>query len=317
MYMIHRYALLPIPLIATLIGSAQTGVLNSSEMLPPGSIETQRVMSDVDILDTTVQGQNVDWDFTAITPSGAAPYNNEYMLPSSTPHPTTFPASNYVVYETEIPRYSYFSLTSASLARVGGWTTVASTYSDPQVERTFPLAYGTSNSDTWDNDQSSFGGTYDFTCIGTGTLELPGHTYSDVLLVRGNLHELFNIYFYAWYDATSGATLVLYYPGDGVFVPTAAAYTTSVSVGVQEVGADLGLRIHTLVHDRLPVTYTSAEPLDWSIVDASGKRLANGRFPATSDAVTEFVDVAQLPAGLYIIDLLNERSRQTARFVVE
>ena len=313
----HRYALLPIPLIACFIGSAQTSVLNSSEMLPPGSVVTQRVMANVGILDTTIQGQNVNWNFTAITPSGAAPFDNEYMLPSSTPHPTTFPASNYVVYETEVPRYSYYSLTSTSWSRVGGWVTSATTYSDPQVEMTFPLTYGTSNTDTWANTESSFGGTFTFNCIGTGTLELPGHTYNDVLMVRGIAFELFNVKFYTWYDANSGAPLIVYFPGDGVFVPTGAAYATSVSVGVEEVTADLGLRIHTLVQDRLPVTYTSSQPLDWSIVDASGRRFANGRFPATNSAVTEFLDVTQLPAGLYIIDLLNGKSRQAARFVVE
>ena len=316
--MMQRYATPLIAFFVHLTCFAQTGVLNSSEMLPPGSIVVQRVMSDVSVLDTTIQGQNVTWNFTAITPlMSQQPFNNEVMLPSSTPHPTTFPASNYVVFETEIPRYSYFSLTPQSFSRVGGWVDQASIYSDPQIELIFPLSYGVSNLDTWDNNISSFGGTYQFTCIGSGALQLPGHTYSDVLMLRGKAHELFDTEFYSWYDATNGAMLLLYYPGDNFWVPTAAAYATSTSVGVDELSSDLGLRIHTLVQDQLPVTYASSRSLDWTMMDVGGHLLSAGNLPANTTSTTEFLDVSGFAPGVYLLVLTSDRERKAARFVVQ
>ena len=297
---------------------AQTGVLTSSEMLPPGSILVQRVMSDVSVLDTTIQGQNVTWNFTAITPlTSQQPFNNEVMLPASTPHPTTFPASNYVIFETEIPRYSYFSLTPQTFSRVGGWVNQANIYSDPQIELTFPMSYGVSNLDTWANTTSTFGGTYQFACIGTGALQLPGHTYSDVLMVRGKGYDIITMDFYAWYDATNGAILLMYYPGDGFFVPTAAAYATSLSVGVDELSSDLGLRIHTLVHDQLPLTYSSSRSLDWTMLDVGGHLLSAGHLPANTSSTTEFLDVGGFAPGVYLIVLTSDRERKAERFVVQ
>ncbi len=297
---------------------AQTGVLTSSEMLPPGSILVQRVMSDVSVLDTTIQGQNVTWNFTAITPlTSQLPFNNEVMLPASTPHPTTFPASNYVIYETEIPRYSYFSLTPQTFSRVGGWVDQAVTYSDPQIELTFPMSYGVSNLDTWASTASSFGGTYQFACIGSGALQLPGHTYSDVLMVRGKGYDIITMDFYAWYDATNGAILLMYYPGDGFWVPTAAAYATSLSVGVEELSSDLGLRIHTLVQDQLPVTYASSMSLDWTMLDVGGHLLSAGHLPANTSSTTEFLDVSGFAPGVYLLVLTSDRERKAVRFVVQ
>lgn len=314
----QRYS---IPLIAVFLHLtclAQTGVLTSDEMLPPGSIIVQRVMSDVSVLDTTIQGQNVTWNFTAITPlASQQPFNNEVMLPTSTPYPTTFPASNYVIFETEIPRYSYFSLTSETFSRVGGWVDQANIYSDPQIELTFPMSYGVTNLDTWANTTSTFGGTYEFTCIGTGALQLPGHTYADVLMVRGKAYDIITMDFYAWYDATNGAILLIYYPGDGFWVPTAAAYTTSLSVGVDELSSELGLRIHTLVQDQLPVTYASSRVLEWTMMDVGGHLLSAGHLPANTTSTTEFLDVSGFAAGVYLLVLTTDRERKAARFVVQ
>lgn len=318
--MAYRYTVLPFVCLIHLACFAQPGVLNGSEMLPPGSVFVQRVMQDVDVLDTTIQGQNVVWDFTDITPlTSEQPFNNEVMLPANTPHPTTFPAANYVIYETEIPRYSYFAITPTSMSRVGGWVDEASIYSDPQIEMLYPMAYGVHSEDTWDNNMSGVGGgTYVFRVIGTGALHLPGHTYSDVLMVRGDLHEFFDLNFYCWYDATNGTPLLMYYPADGFWVPEGtAAYATNVTVGVDEVTDELGLRIHTLVQQQLPVTYSATQALDWTIVDVAGHVQGQGHLPASTTPITAFLDLNGAAAGTYLVVLANERGRKAERFVVE
>lgn len=311
----QRYALLSALLFVQVVTHAQVGVLTADEMLPPGSVVTQRELGNFSAIDT-LTGPSVTWDLTDVVPFGPS-FTNDVLLPSTAPQAGTFPTANYVIYESVIPRYNYYRLEPASFSRIGGYATQLSVYSDPQIELVFPLQYGSTNNDTWDNTLSSFGGTYRYACIGRGTLNLPSATYADVLLVRIVLNEIFDIIVYSWYDATNGAMLVLYYPGDGVFVPEGAAFTTNLQVGINEVGESIDVRVHQAANGSLPITYSAPSGLHYRVVDGSGRQVQAGRLPASSSAVTSFLDLNNCRAGMYLLDITDERSQRAIRFVLE
>jgi hypothetical protein len=309
-----RYAL-PVLLLATLSAAAQPGVLTSDEMPPIGTTFTYRTVQNLAVIDTT-PGVNMTWDMSDILPTTQTPWDVDCMAPVSSPHPTTFPTSNYCTFESEIPRYNYYDLNTAAQERVGSWSDQQSTYTDGQVELTFPLQLGTAYSDTWDNTVSSFGGTYALTCTGSGTLVLPAGTHEDVLLTRVIVHEIFDIVMYQWISASNGAQLLLYYPGDDIWVSEGAAYVLNVNIGIAEAQAPIELRVQSLVDEHLNVSYASASALDAVVLGLNGQMLSSQHLPASASPATWPLDVQGLASGMYLLDLRDLEGEHTAaRFV--
>ena len=290
-------------------------MLTSDEMPPIGTTFTYRTVQNLAVIDTT-SGTNMTWDMSDILPTTQAPWDVDCMAPVSSPHPTSFPTSNYCTFESEIPRYNYYDLNPAQQERVGSWSTQQSTYTDGQVELTFPLQLGTAYSDTWDNTISSFGGTFALTCIGSGTLVLPAGTHENVLLTRIIVYELFDIVMYQWISASNGAQLLMYYPGDDVWVPEGAAYMLNVNIGIAETHAPIELRVQSLVDEYLNVSYTSTSALDAVVLGSNGQVLSSQRLPASTAPSTWPLDVQGLASGMYLLDLRDPDGGHVAeRFV--
>jgi Secretion system C-terminal sorting domain len=217
----------------TFLAIAQQTLL-SSEMLPVGASFTNKSVLDLTVIDTTIKGAGVTWDFTTLTNNTANPdLISTRVSVASTPYASSFPNSNYAFKEENgtTTNYRYFNLTSTKLERVGSRTTSLTTYSDPQIEYIFPLVLGATNSDTWASSASSFGGNYDLTCIGAGTLKLPMGNF-DALMVRANINDGGVIAFpaYFWYSADNGTILLTYIEGDGGFyVGKSGNYTNSIA----------------------------------------------------------------------------------------
>jgi hypothetical protein len=307
------YTALTVAVLAS-SSSAQVGVLNSNEMPSIGSTFTYRTVTNLNVVDT-LPGNNVTWNMAAILPTTQLPWDVDYIAPVNSPHPTAFPLSNYCQFESEIPRYNYYALSANTLERVGSWSTSQNAYSDGQVELTFPLSLGTTNSDTWDNTNSSFGGTYSFTCTGHGTLVLPNATYSDVLLVRAVAYELFDIVIYQWLNAQNGAILLTYYPGDGFFVPEGAAYLLNASIGIEDRHLALELRVQSVANDQLHISYTSTEELQAVVMNMNGQAIGQERLPVSTSPSTWLLDVQGLASGFYLLDLRGASGEHlTARF---
>lgn len=310
-----HYALLSIVGSIALPCLGQVGVLTSDEMLPPGSIVIYQEATVPSFVDTTDHGTNAHWDLSGLQASGS-PYTYNVLAPSSTPFVGSMPASaNYAVYESIIPRYSYFSLTAESFQRVGYHVNSVATYSDPQQELVFPVMSGNTNTDEWANNDVTFPGTYGYTCIGSGMLNLPGATYNDVLLLRVVVHNIFTQRQYVWVDATTGTFLASYLLGS-FFMPALVQYASNVSIGIHEVAADMDLRVHSHAQDQLMVTYSANHPVDWTILDMAGRTLLHGTWPGQGAARTATLDIGALSTGMHLIQLSNPASgsQRTVRF---
>ena len=295
-------ALIPFSLIG------QT-VLNSSEMLPFGSVMTLSLASDHNIVDTMTQGQGVTWNLAGLSSNSQSPnLVVEIVNPSSTPYGGSFPTSNYAYSENSGAAYRYFDLSSTKMERVGSYSGgVLKTYGDPQVEYVFPFAYGVQNNDTWTNSASSSGGTYDLKCIGAGTLNLPGGSYQ-ALMVRVNSTEGFIEYkVYFWYDANNGAVLLQYIVGDGLFIGTGAQYATNITLGNSELEALGNLKYTNPVVDQFNMSFDNyfGSNLTYSIIDIRGRVVYKGVPEVYNEKVQIENDFSMLEKGMYIVTVLN------------
>lgn len=295
--------------------TAQTGVLNASEMLPVGSEYTVMTLNTVSALDTT-SGAGVVWQNGHLTFTGPA-HTVAVLAPGATTWGTNFPAANYCLYESVVARHSYFTLNAQEYARVGFHISgTVGTYSDPQVEMVFPMALGSSNTDDWANNTVSFPGTYAFEVIGTGDLALAFGTFDDVLLLRVDVVNLFPIRQYLWVSAKSGA-VVLAYTMQSLFGPAGGQIATTLSVGLDEVNAPIVHRVHQPSGGMLPVSYSSGEALVYTIRDLAGRLLTTGRMAASATTRTEVIDISMVGQGIHLIELAAPGSRVVERFFSE
>lgn len=306
------FALIPSTFIAQI-------ALNSTEMLPFGSVMTLSVAQDHSIVDTVTQGQGVTWNLTGLTKNTtSSDLVVEIVNPSNTPHGGSFPTSNYAYSENSGTAYRYFDLSSTKMERVGSFSNgTLKTYSDPQVEYVFPFAYGVQNNDIWNNSASSSGGTYDLKCIGTGTLNLPGGSYQ-AILVRVNTVESFIDYdVYFWYDADNGAVLLQYIIGDGFYVGTGARFATNITLGNKEFEALENLKYTNPVVNEFKMSFDNnlKGNLVYSIIDLRGRKVYQGVPDQLNGKVQIEYDFRTLDKGMYIVTVLDEDSGETLKSI--
>jgi hypothetical protein len=283
-------------------------------MAPFNTRAEYQFTNDFSSIDTSTQGANATWNQTGVTPAGD--FVMWILDPSVTPQGGSFPLANYVQYEESIGRYSYFRLTPDTMERVGSWTGTLNTYTDPQVEYVFPLTLGTSHDDTWASTSSSFGGTYDLDCVGFGTLQLPGSTHTDVLMVRVLQSELTSFTVYFWYDSNNGLPLMLYTEGDGLFLPPYALYFTSLSVGTGEPAA-LDAQYNNPVGNDLYLSLRSesVSDLQYDLVDMKGCSVGRGEVVLSPGMNRMVIDMAGYSDGIYCLSLFSGGKKQTIKVV--
>lgn len=310
----HTLPLIVLALTATSV--FPQAVLTSDEMAPPGTITRYKDINNLSVVDTNLQGANVTWNFSGIT--GPTDYSLIVTIrePGETPHGDQFPTANYAYQEAPGAAYRYFQLTPSLMQRVGSFSTNLNTYQDPQVEYVFPLQLGTTNLDTWDNTNSSSGGTYGLECIGTGTLILPTGTWPDALMVRVTLTEwsTFNVYF--WYSSQDGSILLQYFAGDNFFFPLMGRYLGDYSTVAIEEAHELisDIRFANPVTDRFELLCVPriGGQMAVDVMDPLG-RIIHSEQVATAPGQTLSwgVDVSGLAAGLYQVRLHNDKAVAT------
>lgn len=293
---------------------AQIGVLTADEMLPVGSEYIMRNTLAVTSLDTS-SGMGLTWNNSHLVATGAD-QEVAILAPGSTPYGSSFPTATYCIYESVVSRYSYYDLNEESMARIGFYRDGLGTYSDPQVEMVFPLTVGSYNFDDWANNTVSFPGTFSYTVLGSGTLQLAAGDFEDALLMRVDVENLFLFRQYAWVSARNGAFLLIY-NAPSIFGAASCLMNTTLNVGLEEAGAAIELRVHAASGDVLPVTYSSPENTTYRVLDMAGRTLATGQLPASVEARTEMLDVAALRAGIHLLELSNAQDRSVVRFFMD
>jgi hypothetical protein len=287
-------------------------VLNSAEMMPFNTQCNYLHPLVFSVIDTSIQGANKTWDFHTITPDNSlGTFQITILDPTSTPYGSNYSGSNYCMKEMPGSTYNYYNLTSSTFERLGSQdSTGGSHYSDTQIELIYPLQLGSVNSDTWVSDGSSFPGTYDLNCIGSGTLKLPNATYSNTLFVRAELINSFlDVLSYFWYNADNGAVLLQYIPGDGFIVPEGAVYLVSMSIGIEENEVPYKVYYNNPVEDKLSLTLVSSQnaSMEYSVLNSLGDVLDHSTFRTGAQQTSKLeLDFSRYAAGIYFVRFGNE-----------
>jgi len=306
-----------------LFASAQP-VLNSNEMLPYGSIIHFKYSQSFSVIDTTMQGANATWNFSALVNDITQQDLTDTMVnPALTPYGAIFPTANYAYSEVQgtATAYRYFNKTTTKMERVGSYTSAINTYNDPQIEYVFPLQLGASSFDTWDNTNSSSGGTYDLVCIGYGTLVLPSHTYSNALMVRARVTEgsLYDFPIYFWYSSDNGSPLLEYIVGDGFFIGSNILFINSMSVaGVDENNLMSVIRFNNPVQDHFNLVFRSVTTgnVTCTVLNETGEALAVETIRTEALAEQNLtLDFNAYPEGLYFILLEDRQSGEKSKLI--
>ena len=275
-------------------------VLYSNEMQAPGETTYMLFLGNMNAVDTTIQGENMVWDFTGMMPEpGAPPFIATIIEPDSTPYGSSFPTSNIAWWEQPNNWYRYFNLTNDFMERVGSHVTSDFVYGDPQVEYVFPLTYGTTNIDQWVGVTDQ--GLYKLNCIGYGTLHVPGATLEDVLMVRarisGNFYVL-NAYF--WYSSTDGRILLQYINSP---LLSEAIYYDGAMMAVHERTPFKAALLGNPVSERLNFTLgVDAQRSNYHLISSTGAIVDEGRISARAGEIIS-LDVQQHMPGLYMLQL--------------
>ena len=145
-----------------------------------------------------LSGANQYWNFL-LTYSDTTAMTITYVEPGNTPHASLFPNTNLAVMYPNGIVYSYYLTDADSMALIGtiGNGNVGR-FTDPMVERMFPLVYGESYTDSFVIGQESNGitfearGTRTVTYDAFGTLTINGISYQNVIrlhTVEDNIAE--------------------------------------------------------------------------------------------------------------------------------
>lgn len=312
---LHTIAFL---LISTIIQAQPT--LNRNEMLPFGSAMVDKYTDDFSIINTSIQGSGVIWDFSKLTNNSIPDLVINIVDPASTPYSADFTNSNYAYKEISggITNYRYFNLTDTKMERVGSYVFNLNTYSDPQIEYIFPLSLGTLNIDTWESTNSSLGGTYDLECVGNGTLILPSGTYN-AIMVKAHITEFFlDFYTYFWYSSDNGAILTEYVIGDGLFTADSAFYLDSLILGVPKNNFISNINYNNPITNDLTLNFQSlnSDKYSYTVFNSIGQNVLQGNLKSNEGTLeTLKVDFSKLQSGLYYFTLKSEENRQNVKTI--
>ena len=149
------------------------------------------------VVDTTgltpgESGENKTWNFSNITIFPGNPWEEVYLLPSSTPYGNQFPGAN-VATKNNNPDidYHYYQNTATEWNMIGfACNNFMKWFTTPYCRFHYPMAYGSEHNSTYKAHSYSGQATVYTTGFrtlnvdGYGTIILPGITYNNVMRVK-------------------------------------------------------------------------------------------------------------------------------------
>lgn len=257
-------------------------VLHSSEMAPFGSSYNYKGLSTFSLIDTSLQGPNQDWDFSLLVPDANPVSSVTIFNPVQTIYADSFPSSNYGMILIPNTKYNFYNLTGGTMELVGAYspTTGYSNYSNPETQFVFPMAISVSNLDSSMLAGSAAVDTYAFDCLGWGTLHVPGHSYSNVIMRREIVTRSANLTIkkYTWYDSDNGMPVFEYTVATSPSVTEEAKFLYNISSVVNEIESGLFIHYTNPFQSELSIEITNSkkEKFKYELYNSSGQLIANG-----------------------------------------
>ena len=172
---------------------AQVLLLQSNHALVVGEMYNMYQIDSTGITPGSI-GTGVVWNFTATPTRTTIPVNNTFTTVSSIPSGSLYPSATVV--ETNSTAKNFYSSTSSQLNFWGGNFTALTqsvdySFSSPAIFAAYPMSYGTSTVSSaftgtiqsGTNNGTLSNGTSNLNADASGTLNLPGRSFPNVLRV--------------------------------------------------------------------------------------------------------------------------------------
>lgn len=289
--------------------------------------------------DTSVQegssGASVTWTFNSLAITANTSVSTCVPV-ASTPYASDFPTANIALESSGA--YQYLNSTSTTLQQLGVAAGAQITHFTPAINfLTFPFTYNsvvsTSNF-TGTHAQGTLAGSTITTGDAYGTVIINGRTYTDVLRLKvvqdidytytgiGNL--IYHTVSYIWYDGIH-KTPVLEIVTNDVSGLT-FAYDKQVIIGDFATGTDVITGINPLIelypnpaHNTTNISIAVAREANIlvNIYDNTGAKIQVNNFGHQSNAaIKESLDISSLSKGIYMVEVIADKTRSTKRLIV-
>lgn len=340
-----KKVLLVSAVIMGLGANAQT--FTAADTLAPGMSTVFYVMDSSAVTMSGITGSGVTWDYSTLTGEAGVPSNTDnVVLTSSTGYASTFTNAEY---NDDLATFaSIFFSNSADSTTIYGYVFTVDAYDvvihhsvNPLKSLTYPISVGSSVSDVTVGDvdvnsglaTGTTTGTATTTVDGFGTLIVGDDTYTNVIRVK--LVE----------NISTSITLNPFPPDNGTVTRTIYSYY-QLATDKQPIFMHGNIDItSSLLNDNYSSVYYSAFPEYSSVAemndgdftvypnpsnslvtittDGTADKLnvfnAAGQIVASfiNPAATETIDVASLPAGIYVIQVTKDGVVTQDKLVVE
>ncbi|MBK6732056.1 MAG: T9SS type A sorting domain-containing protein [Bacteroidetes bacterium] len=285
-------------------------------------------------------GAGVIWDFSAITITGPVTVFNN-VNPAATPYAASFGLATLAV-TPDNTNFGYFQVTAAQYNSLGVGTPGASiSYSNAETIFSFPLTYNTTNDDTFAASFVSTGvgfnrsGNVHMEADGYGTLILPSGTFTNVLRVKVEedysdesiglpvpLSIEYETELYYWF--MEGLTGPLFYYANMVTSSITGTTTTELGslnpeavVSIQNVSLPENL-IHVFPNPATENLYiqnmNNIEFENIALYNMMGQSVLNQTM--NNETITA-INIEELPAGIYTLQLRNESGTLSKMISIE
>ena len=284
----------------------------SSNTLPPFGTVISYLSCPPMMIDTTIQGSDVTWNFGSLS-TGVSVKTHSFMDPASTPYASNFTNANYARMVTDFggTRYYYYDKTITYLELVGIWSSSSSNVSLTQL--VFPMMLGTQHTSNWGDISISIAG------IGTGTLVLPTGTYTDVVMVRRiQIDDQGTFYnFYEWYSSDNGSLLLYRMSSNDPLFTFDSGVVWNISTAVSEHHESDDLRFATPVINELELIHGSgiSGTTDLLITNSMGQVVRIAAFTVAPGDDHSRLFVGDLARGCYLLTLRPRDSSSATRTI--
>lgn len=294
-----RIPLLLLAAFPVCVASAQP-TIEYSDVSPSGLSSDLYLLTDPSELTAITDGAAQDWDLGSaslvqvgsmhFTPSAGTPYANDY------------PQANWAWVEST-PLGTDHVYLDISAAQVDIWAMSVpsdpNVYTNPSKIMAFPLDHGDSFGDSYTDSNGSSDIVWSY--AGYGTLTLSAGVFTDIVKMTSDEGDLI-----LW--NTAPLYPVLYYEGSGAVLVFAQN-----DAGVAEAPVR-ALRTAPNPCSDMLVVRDAAPASRWSIMDAQGRLVRQGRWSTIADGR---VPVADLTAGTYLLVVDDGATVGRSTFVKE
>jgi hypothetical protein len=278
-------------------------------------------------------GTSQIWNYTGLSTGFNGIGSSTFIPMSSVPNNSLCPSGTIAQQTGLSGYYPVYINTSSKIEYLGLAQTTASNcdfYSDPKTYYSLPFTYGSLSTDTYSS--STWTGTINTIADGTGVLQLPSGTYSNILKLTFSTFDT---------DGSTNVSIVenQYFSAISKFpllvvnsYTLSSSSSTNITIGK---GGHLKALVSTMIKESLnekafgvfPNPITNGELFLKSengelvkkieITNVLGQVVYNRPSDEVNETITKKIDVSALQKGIYFLNISNSKGTISKKIIIE